>query len=76
MLYEKTNYIVKKKVGTTVLHLKVETELPYSLLDCAALLMDAKRAKELDGAKVIHDIVKVVSNHTWVEHIKYTQVRF
>lgn len=75
VLYEKANYVAKKKVGTQIMHVKVESVLPYSLLDVAAVLVDWKRQKELDGAITIHELTKAFSNHTNVQFSQYAAVR-
>jgi hypothetical protein len=74
VFYEKTNYSVKRKIGTSVMEVKVTSELPYSLLEVVSLMINGKRGKELDDGKTVHDVVKVFSNHTWIEYWRYFPV--
>jgi hypothetical protein len=65
---------VKRKTGTSVIHIKTTTELQYSLLDVVSLMLNAKRGKELDPGKTSHEVLKVFSNHTWIEYWGYLPV--
>lgn len=75
LFYEKTNYVAKRKVGAEMVYLKVESEIPFSLLDAAVLLVDGKRQKELDGAVVVFEDLKHFSNQTLINYCQYAAVR-
>jgi hypothetical protein len=71
----KTNYIVHHKIATTMIQVKIETVLPYSLLDIATLLANPRRQVELDSTKGKFEILRRYSNHTWMEYSLYATVR-
>jgi hypothetical protein len=73
-LYEKTNYTVKKKSSNQYVIVRVETVIPYSMLEIIKLVLDLKRQMELDSSKQSHDVLKNISNHTWIEYVKYKAV--
>jgi len=74
VLYEKTNYTAKKKPHNQVVIVKVESVVPYSLWDIFKVLLDCKRQQELDGAKQVHDMLKSISNHTWIEYVRFKAI--
>lgn len=66
-LMEHANYKAKRKARSTHVEVKVESELPFSLLDIMQSIGNEKRG-------VVQDKLKVFSNRTWIDYIRYRSV--
>lgn len=66
-LTEHANYKAKRKVNSTHVEVKVESELPFSLIDIMQSIGNEKRG-------VVNEKVKVFSNRTWIDYIRYRSV--
>jgi hypothetical protein len=74
VLWEKGDYRVYRKVGTSILHVKIECHFPCNILHCINLGLNAGRQTELDPGKQIHTVLKSFSNHSWIEYVQYGAV--
>jgi hypothetical protein len=74
-LLEKNGVTAKKK-KSGMIHIKAEIDLPYCLYDTFAILTDLSRQKELDPSRAVHDRLKDISMHSWVDYIQAKGVCF
>jgi hypothetical protein len=72
LLYDKPNYLVKKKPHPSIIIGKVESLFNYSLIDVFRAITNPKAQRDIDPGKTAFSVLKRYSNHSWVE---YTQFR-
>ncbi len=72
-IVERDNYVAKRRMNSNYLHLKIESELPYHILDVFSSLVDPKRSKANPTIQSA-EVMKVYSNHTWLTFIVYKAV--
>lgn len=73
IIMERENYVAKRRMNSNYLHLKVESELPYHILDVFSSLVDPKRTKANPNIQSA-EVMKVYSNHTWLTFTVYKAV--
>lgn len=73
IMIERQNYVAKRKTNSTFVHLKVESELPYHILDVFNSLVNPQRWKANPNIQSV-EVMKTFSTHTWLTFTVYKPV--
>lgn len=66
--YEKPNFVAKRKPSSSLVIAKVETLLPFALLDIFKVFVNQKIKLVVNPDRAANELVQVMSDHTWIEY--------
>jgi hypothetical protein len=73
LMFEK-NGLIAKVIRGVVVRVKAEITVPYNIFDVFATVIDPNHQTKLDNSRMIHEQIKVYSNHTWIDYTLFKAV--
>ena len=76
MMFEKNGVIARKRTSGSLLYVRGDTIVPYSLLEVFRLLMDSDMQSNINPKLAFCEKLIIYSPNTFVEYDKFKGVRF